>query len=401
MKAKAQAHSPAWHELRRHELDALRVLAFGLLILYHVGMLYAYDWGWHYKSTYSSEFLRNIMLWSNQWRMCLLFLISGAAVSYMLHRMPRWGFIRNRFVKLLLPLLFGMTVIVVPQVYIEMQSKGLTREMGYGEFWLAYLNPFSSEFAQAKTVWALHITWNHLWFLMYMLSYSLIVWLLYPMLSHPILQGFWQVLNRHMPTYAVLFIPIFALYLNSAWLWQHYPTTHNFVSDWYNHGKSFISFLMGFTLVRWRIWPALVNWRWPLLLAAMLTFSYTLFAYHGGKLGEGRGWQSLNHFLWNANLWLWILTILAWAQRKLAISSALINYLNIRVYCFYIIHQSAIIVIAFYLVPLRIGPLWEPLLVILGTIFSCYVGYELVSRIPILAELMGAKRQVKGGRPGV
>ena len=45
------------------ELDWLRVLVFGLLIFYHVGMLYAEGWGWHYKSSYSSKFLTNIMLW--------------------------------------------------------------------------------------------------------------------------------------------------------------------------------------------------------------------------------------------------------------------------------------------------------------------------------------------------
>src|SRR3954471_3635736 len=80
----SQPHSLKPKKTRLIELDWLRVIAFGLLILYHVGMLYAEGWGWHYKSSYSSKFLTNIMLWSNQWRMSLLFLISGAAVSYAL-----------------------------------------------------------------------------------------------------------------------------------------------------------------------------------------------------------------------------------------------------------------------------------------------------------------------------
>jgi peptidoglycan/LPS O-acetylase OafA/YrhL len=35
---------------RRHDIDALRVLAFALLILYHLAMLYVADWEWHLKS---------------------------------------------------------------------------------------------------------------------------------------------------------------------------------------------------------------------------------------------------------------------------------------------------------------------------------------------------------------
>lgn len=70
-----------WAHTRKHELDWLRVLAFGLLIIYHIGMAYVADWGWHVKSSHQSEFLQNLMLWSNQWRMPLLFIISGAAVS--------------------------------------------------------------------------------------------------------------------------------------------------------------------------------------------------------------------------------------------------------------------------------------------------------------------------------
>jgi len=37
---------------RRFDIDALRIFAFSLLILYHVGMFYVQGWGWHVKSAY-------------------------------------------------------------------------------------------------------------------------------------------------------------------------------------------------------------------------------------------------------------------------------------------------------------------------------------------------------------
>ena len=78
---KLASHRGLSAKVRLHELDGLRVAVFGLLILYHTGMLYVAGWDWHYKSQYKSEILANVMLWSNQWRMSLLFFISGAALA--------------------------------------------------------------------------------------------------------------------------------------------------------------------------------------------------------------------------------------------------------------------------------------------------------------------------------
>ena len=82
---------------RRYDIDALRVLAFGLLILFHVGMFYVLDWGWHVKSTYQAEWLQLPMLFTNQWRMSLIFLISGLAVSFIWRKYSSGQFALRQF----------------------------------------------------------------------------------------------------------------------------------------------------------------------------------------------------------------------------------------------------------------------------------------------------------------
>ncbi|WP_115555900.1 acyltransferase family protein [Xanthomonas campestris] len=98
---------------RRHDLDWLRVIAFGLLLLYHVGMYYV-TWDWHVKSPTTQLMLEPVMLLSSPWRMSLLLLISGVATAFMLRSRPE-GLLYRRSRQLLLPLLFGMAVIVPPQ----------------------------------------------------------------------------------------------------------------------------------------------------------------------------------------------------------------------------------------------------------------------------------------------
>ena len=115
---------------RLYFLDWLRAAAFGLLVLYHVGMVYV-SWDWILKSPHAGRTIEPLMMLSAPWRLALLFLISGAAMSTLLaHRSHR--FLRERSMRLLLPLALGVLVIVPPQAYVEVMHK-----LGYGGSFVA------------------------------------------------------------------------------------------------------------------------------------------------------------------------------------------------------------------------------------------------------------------------
>ena len=61
---------------RQHDIDWLRVLAFYILILFHVGMVFV-PWEFHIKNSETVSWVEGLMTWSNQWRLPLLFMISG------------------------------------------------------------------------------------------------------------------------------------------------------------------------------------------------------------------------------------------------------------------------------------------------------------------------------------
>lgn len=73
---------------RRVDLDWVRIAAFCLLILYHVGMFYV-PWNWHIKSAHPVAALEPLMLALNPWRLALLFLVSGVATVSCCARRPR------------------------------------------------------------------------------------------------------------------------------------------------------------------------------------------------------------------------------------------------------------------------------------------------------------------------
>ena len=166
---------------RRHDIDALRVIAFALLIGYHVGMAYVADWGYHVKGSLQWEWLQWPMIALNRWRMPLLFLVSGIALGLAMAAKRPGAMIASRSVRLLLPLAFGMLAIVPVQAYCEARANGAIAS-GFGAFMLRYLQlrPWPEGGWSGSTY---GVTWNHLWYLAYVWAYSIAVLLAAPLLD--------------------------------------------------------------------------------------------------------------------------------------------------------------------------------------------------------------------------
>ncbi len=156
---------------RRYDLDWLRVLAFGVLILYHAGMFYVADWGWHIKSDVTSETLQLFMRLVNPWRMPLLFLVSGAALWFAAKKISAVGLLRLRMVRLLPPLVFGMLVIIPPQIYYQIMHYEGAVFSSYLEFYPIYLDLGTELFPGHQSPVGL-FSWTHLWFIPYLLIYT-------------------------------------------------------------------------------------------------------------------------------------------------------------------------------------------------------------------------------------
>lgn len=148
---------------RRADLDWIRVAALGLLILYHVMLVYA-PWDWHVHSRHHFAWLGLAALVTNPWRLTLLFLVSGAAVRLMARRRTAREVLVQRAARLLPPFAFGVLVLVPPQSWLEAVDKG-SFHGSLDQWWL-------TEFSPAGI--ANGVPLNHLWFVLYICAYSLV-----------------------------------------------------------------------------------------------------------------------------------------------------------------------------------------------------------------------------------
>ncbi len=152
---------------RAYFLDWVRVLAFAFLIFYHTGMMFV-SWGFHIESGHNSLLLKSIMMLTSTWRLDILFLVSGVAISFLTAKVPLGSFTWQRVLKLYIPLLFAIAVVVAPQSYYEALQKGLFE----GSFWQFWTTRYFS-FSWDPNMQAPFPTYNHMWYVLYLFHYML------------------------------------------------------------------------------------------------------------------------------------------------------------------------------------------------------------------------------------
>ena len=150
--------SPA-ERARRHDLDWIRVPAFWLLIVFHVAIGFV-DWGLYgvQNDTTAGPGLEFALELIHQWRLPVFFMISGMGTSFALRRRTGGQFVRERFRRLVIPLVFGMTIINLPIAWIA--NSGPVSFAEHAWSWIAELGWLE----KAPSLW-LPAGAFHLWFI--------------------------------------------------------------------------------------------------------------------------------------------------------------------------------------------------------------------------------------------
>lgn len=344
--------------MRRYDIDWLRVIAIGLLIVYHIAICFQ-PWGvfiGFIQSNQPIEALWPSMSMLNVWRIPLLFYVSGMGVYFAIHRRDWKGLLTERLKRIVIPLVFGMLAIVPLHVLI----------------WQHY---YSQELTYQPDP-------AHLWFLgnifIYVLLLSPLFFYLKKHQDGQVQKRFSRVLGH--PAGLLLLMTPFALEVEliTPEVFELYAMTlHGF---W----LGLIAFAVGFCCVYagTPFWEMIAQWKWVILALAS-----TLFAIRW-SLYELKSPDVLMSIESN----LWILAVFGLGYRYLRRPGRILTYLSQSAYPVYILHMIFIYLGSYLIFSLDIADWLAFVLLVAFTFAGCFFVYEmLIKRMKWLRPLFGIK----------
>ncbi|KRB53063.1 hypothetical protein ASE04_07535 [Rhizobium sp. Root708] len=371
-------------EGRRHDLDALRVLCFGTLIIYHSSLIYGTK-TWWINSSDSRKLIDLITVSSHPWRMSLLFFISGVVTASLLKKRSMAEIRSARTRQLLLPFVFGVFIVVPPQVYFSPQN--FAPDLSYWDFWKTYV---LSE-----------LQLEHMWFLAYLWIY-MIVW----SIAQPQLARCWPGISTSLAGClkgkGLFLAPIAFLSLLRLCLYPIFGETLVIRSDLYSHALYFSMFMVGSLLVNERsFWQEVDRQRWVSL--GLATLSMTALAALFLLVPREARPEALVmavRVVRSAFQWCAILALLAFAGRLANRPNRVITHLNKSIMTYYVAHQTVIVVAAYYIAQAGLLDIRSFIPIVIITVLVCALIAEMKSLATsrLFPFLLGVASLRKGGR---
>jgi glucans biosynthesis protein C len=349
---------------RRYDIDWLRVIAIGLLLVYHVAIGFQ-PWG------IMIGFITNdkpwISLWIpmgmlNVWRIPFLFFVSGMGVYFSMKSRSWKQLLQERSARILLPYIFGMFCIF----------------------------PISTMIWQHYNKWEVNYAYHpgHLWFLGNIFAYVLISAPFLFLLKKNEDGKFVQLIKKTFRTPLGL-VPVVLAFLIEVAVIKPFPY-ELYAMTWHGFVLGLLAFLFGFCflLAGDQFWIMMQKWRWLFVVTAVALFATRLLVFE--MRGPG--------YILVLESQLWIFSILAFGSKYLNRDGKLLRYLSEAAYPVYILHMIFLFLASMIVFPLNLPVQIKFVLVLISTLAGCFGLYEFVIRrvnpIRLLFGLKAAKSSI-------
>ncbi len=343
--------------MRRYDIDWLRVIAIGLLLIYHVAIGFQ-SWGRMIGFITSPQPWNGLwtpMAMLNVWRIPLLFFVSGMGVYFALRQRTWKQLITERTMRIWLPFVFGMFAIVPLHVLVFRY---------YYKMELRYV-----------------IDPGHLWFLANIFAYVLVLSPILFYLKKTETGKLVQLIKTIFSTPWGLLIVV-AAFIAEVMIVNPIPY-ELYAMTWHGFFLGLLAFLFGFCFVLsgYGFWHMLLTWRWMFLILAGVLFVLRI-NYFG---------INVPGYLLVTESQAWIFSVLAFGHKHLNHTGKILRYLTPAAYPVYILHMFFLFLASAIILPLAIPVQLQFFLVLLFTLGGCLISYEIIRRIKWVRVLFGMK----------
>jgi glucan biosynthesis protein C len=370
---------------RLHYLDWLRVLAILMVLVYHSTRFFNME-TWNVKNPTWYPWVEVWNGFATTWMLPLLFVISGASLFYAVGKgeggiKGAGKFIKDKALRLLVPVVVCDLTHASLQVYL--------RRLTHGEFSGSYFQYLPQYFTK-DFVWG----GMHLWYLWLLFLFSV---LLYPLMRW--LRGRGQGVLSKLGDWLALPGAAYALALPAILL----AVLFDYENTPRDGGWNFLVYLWltlaGFLVVSDdRLQASIQRLRWVslpvgLVLVGLFLALLQIFVVGLGMVPTYGTWlYALGWGLRVLASWCLVLAILGFGRKHLDFSTPLLTYANEAVLPFYILHQTVILGVGYFVVQWAIPDLLKWLIILPVSFILIMALYEfLVRRHNVMRVLFGMK----------
>jgi len=343
---------------RRHDIDWLRVIAIGLLLIYHIAIIFQ-PWALFIafiKSDEPIEALWTPMTMLNVWRIPFLFYVSGMGLYFAMRKRNWKQLLQERTKRILLPFTFGILAITPLHMFI------------FQNYYNMPLDYYPHQ--------------GHLWFLGNIFVYVLLLMpLFYYLKKHEdgkLRRALSSLMNHPGgPLLISLFFIIEVLLVKPQQFALYAQTWHGFFNG-------FLAFFFGFLLVYSgkTFWQTVLKWRWLYLGLAIILYAIRLGLFA----------TQAPEYLIAIESNCWIFGVFGFGYKYLNKPSKTLNYLSQAAYPVYIIHMFVLYASAMFILPLELPILLKFTSIVVFTGLSCFIIFEFtIRRIGFLRPFFGLK----------
>jgi glucan biosynthesis protein C len=332
---------------RRYDIDWLRVFAIVIVFFFHNARFYD-PYPWHVKNAEQSFGMFLFVALLHTWLMPLFFLLSGVGSWYALKSRTAGRYLGERVLRLLVPFYtVGVFILLPPQLYWDRLTNG--RFSGsFVEFYPSFFKDFGLDLLPPFI-----LPWSgHLWFLVFLFAISLFSLPLMIFLKSESGKRLISMLALWSQRRGGIFLLLAPLFLVQVCLRGFFQGDHTFADLVYY----LICFLMGYILPSdERFTGSLKRHAWVCLPLALASFCVEGYLVMGLGYLPGQGFSPLGLYLlfqlvMSVQTLCWFVFLVGMSAKYLNFRSKVLEYCNEAVLPFYILHQTFILLVGWYVV---------------------------------------------------
>jgi len=358
---------------RRYDIDWLRIIAMSGIFFLHCLHLFDMGTDWHLRNVDQSTTAHVLMGVIDMWAIPLFFVLSGAGAWFALKRKSAARFLTERVRRLLVPTYtIGLFAIALPQIYFDAYTNGYR-----GGFWsMIALNLRSVQFRPTSPLLSTFFT-GHLWFLPTLFFVSVVVLPLLFYLRSESGQRFIDRLAGWCSRRGGIFLLAIPIVIARIALMSLFRGQ----LSWADVVFYAVLFLIGYVLMADdRFTESIKRQGWAALGLGIVAFG-----------GEGLFLLALNYNMYNTPFSLqfilfqtifgigmlsWIVFLMSMGAKYLNKKSNLLTYASEAVLPFYILHQTVILCIGWFVIRWNMGILPKLLIVIVTSFAATLILYD-------------------------